>query len=311
MNTLDLGPLLFSLYMAPIEDIIRSYNLNCMIYADDSQLYIAMSTKDRTTALERLRSCIIDVMNWNTINKLVCNQDKTEIIHFSSRFLNNPSIQEFSIGTTLINLADQVRDLGVTLDSKLTFRPHINNVCSTSSLAIRNIGRVRKYLSKNQLEKLIHAFISSRLDYCNSLLYGLPACDIGKLQRIQNTAARLLAGAKRTDSASAILKKLHWLPIRERIEFKILLMIYKTQTGSAPTYISELIKKCVPARTLRSSTKSLLQVPSTKTITYGQRAFSSAGPRLWNSLPENLKIKNTVSSFKASLKTHLFIKAFQ
>jgi len=216
-----------------------------------------------------------------------------------------------TVGTTVINLSDQVRDLGVTLDSKLTFRPHINNVCRTSSFAIRNIGRVRKYLSKDQLEKLIHSFVSSRLDYCNSLLYGLPACDMDKLQRIQNTAARLLAGAKRTDSASAILKKLHWLPIRERIEFKILLMTYKTQTGSAPSYISELLHKYVPVRTLRSSTKSLLQVPSTKTITYGQRAFSSAGPRLWNSLPESLKTKNTIGSFKASLKTYLFTKVFQ
>ena len=159
-----------------------------------------MNPSDRSPALERLRTCINDVINWNKINKLQCNPRKTEIVHFSSRFIGNPSITMLNIGNIEIELSDQVRDLGVIFDSILNLRSHINSICKSSSLAVRNIGRVRKYLSREQMERLIHAFISSRIDYCNSLLYGLPSCDIDKVQRIQNTAASLLMGAKPRDS---------------------------------------------------------------------------------------------------------------
>ena len=134
------------------------------------------------------------------------------VLQHSITIIDNPPISAFTIGlarSTDIKLTDQVRDLGVIFDSNLNFRSHINNICRASSLAVRiNIGRVRKYLSRSQVERLIHAFISSKLDYCNSLLYGLPSSDINKLQRIQNIAARLVTGAKRRDSISAILEQL-------------------------------------------------------------------------------------------------------
>ena len=166
--------------------------------------------------------------------------------------------------------------------------------------------RVRKYLSTQQNERLIHAFISSRLDYCNSLLYGLPICDIEKFQRIQNTAARLLVGAKSRDSITPILMKLHWLPVTKRIQFKILLITYKALNDMAPTYLVELLSRYIPARNLRSSNMNLLEVPTIRTKTYGQRAFSYAAPYLWNQLPECIKNAESVDSFKRLLKTYLF-----
>ena len=154
------------MYIAPIEDIIHLHNVKCMIFADDSQMYLAFNSCDRILAMETLRSCINDIIIWNERNKLICNPGKTEIIHFSSRFIDNPPISAFTIGSTDIKLTDQVRDLGVIFDSNLNFRSHINNICRASSLAVRiNIGRVRKYLSRSQVERLIHAFISSKLDY--------------------------------------------------------------------------------------------------------------------------------------------------
>ena len=137
-----LGPLLFSMYIAPIEDIIHLHNVKCMILADDSQMYLAFNSCDRILAMETLRSCINDIIIWNERNKLICNPGKTEIIHFSSRFIDNPPISAFTIGSTDIKLTDQVRDLGVIFDSNLNFRVHINNICRASSLAVRNIGRI-------------------------------------------------------------------------------------------------------------------------------------------------------------------------
>ena len=150
------------------------------------------------------------------------------------------------------------------------------------------------------------------MDYCNSLLYGLPSSDINKLQRIQNIPARLVTGAKRRDSISAILEQLHWQPIRERIVFKILLITFKAMHNMAPGHISDLLMKYIPPRNLRSANKSLLQIPvKVNTHTYGQRSFSYAAPHLWNSLPEEIKNLNTIDSFKSALKTFLFIKHFK
>ena len=302
-----LGPLLFAMYMAPIEDIVRFHGLSCMVYADDSQFYVMLNPSDPSPALEKLKTCINSVMSWNKANKLQCNPDKTEIIHFTSRFLKNQPIAQVNIGGGSIDVVKKVRNLGVVFDSTLNYRAQVNSICKSSSLAIRNIGRVRKYLAKDQLERIIHAFVTSRIDYCNSLLFGLPSCDIDKIQRLQNTAARLLVGAGPRDRISPILKDLHWLRVRERVEFKVLLITYKALHNMAPSYISNMLAHYNPTRTLRSSTKFLLDKPSKiKTVTYGKRAFSVAAPNLWNTLPEYIRTAESVERFKVLLKTYFF-----
>ncbi|PFX12680.1 Uncharacterized protein K02A2.6 [Stylophora pistillata] len=264
---LVLGPLLFLMYTSLTEDIVAEHGLNCIMYADDSQLYIKINSSDRMPGMERLISCVNKIMEWAKKNRLQCNPSKTEIIHFLSRFSKNPPFRNINIGDDIINLSNTVRDIGVMLDSVMNLRPLINSICKSSSLAIRNIGRVHKYLSTQQSERLIHAFISSRLDHCNSLLYGLPICDIEKFQRIRNTAARLLVGAKSRDSITPILMKLHWLPVTKRIQFKMLLIAYKALNDMAPTYLVELLSRYIPARNLRSSNMNLLEVPTIRTKT--------------------------------------------
>ena len=126
-----------------------------------------------------------------------------------------------------ISISGEARNLGVIFDKHLIMSGHVNNLCRTASLAIRNIGRIRKYLDQPSTERLVHAFVSSKLDYCNSVLYGLPAKQLSKLQRLQNSAARLVTKAKRRDHVTPVLRQLHWLPINQRIVFKILLITFK------------------------------------------------------------------------------------
>jgi len=193
------------------------------------------------------------------------------------------------------------------MDRHLFMTNHVNNICLHASLVLRNIGRVRKYINQSSAERLVHpAFITSKLDYCNSLLYGLPSTEVQKLQRIQNTAARLVVKAKRTDHTSPILQQLHWLPVSESISFKILLLTYKIENGYAPFYIEDLVNHCVPSRSLRSTSQGLLTVPRSTTSTYGDQAFSIAAPRLWNTLPLMIRNAQSVSAFKRLLKTDLF-----
>ncbi len=180
---------------------------------------------------------------------------------------------------------------------------------SASFYHLRRLAKVKPFLNRKRFEIIIHAFISSRLDYCNSY-YGLPVAAIHRLQLVQNAAARLLTGSRRRNHITPILCSLHWLPISYRIQFKILLFVYKALNNLAPPYLSELIVVHNPARSLRSQTKHLLLVPRARLKCRGDRAFAVAGPKLWNNLPLSIRTASSVSEFKSLLKTYLFSHAF-
>ena len=222
-----LGPLLFILYLGPIEDVIKSHGFDCMLYADDSELYVAFNRRSRQSAITNLEICISDIQAFFSEIKLSCNPTKTEIVHLHSRFLNFTSIPGIHIGDHVVPISKEVCNLGTMFDKHLTMSSHINKICRSASLALRNISRVKKYLNQQSTERLVHAFIKSRLDYCNSLLYGIPAKEINKLQRLQNSAARLVTRSKIREHIIPILFKLHWLPVKRRITFKFLLMTFK------------------------------------------------------------------------------------
>jgi hypothetical protein len=208
-------------------------------------------------------------------------------------------------GNSTIPSSEHVRDLGVILDTNLTMTAHINAVCRNASYVIHRIGKLRRYLDNESTEKLVHAFVTSRIDNCNSILYGLPEKQLSKLQRIQNMAARVVTRSKKHDHITPVMFSLHWLPVRQRIVYKVLLLTFKALNNLAPTYITDLIKTYHPPRLLRSASKHLLQEVSAKTVTYG-RSFSVTAPRLWNQLPLVIRRSATITQFKTRIKTHLF-----
>ncbi len=186
-------------------------------------------------------------------------------------------------------------------------KKHISIVTKTAYL--RNISKVRDILSPSDSKKLVHAFVTSRLDYCSSVFAGLPKSSIKHLQRVQNAAAQMLTRCKIRNHITPTLRSLHWLPVSFRIEFKILLSVFKCLHGTAPIYLSNLLNKYTPVRSLRTSNRNLLVVPKTR-LKIGESAFSYFGPNLWNSLPDNLRAIDSLCSFKKYLKTHLFTRAF-
>ena len=159
--------------------------------------------------------------------------------------------------------------------------------------------------------RLVTSYILSRRDYCNCLLMGTPNSVIQPLQKIQNFAARLVLLAPRHHHATPLLEKLHWLPISERIKYKVACMCFGAINGSGPAYLSELLHVYTPSRTLRSSSDTrMLEIQQYKRKTHGFRTFSCFGPHIWNSLPQDLRHCATLSSFKAKLKTFLFSQYF-
>ena len=185
---------------------------------------------------------------------------------------------------------------------------HIKNTCRAAAFGISKIGKIRKFLNKQSTERLVHAFVTSHLDYCNSLYSGLPNSTLVPLQHVQNTAARLVTKSRKHEHITPILISLHWLPIVSRVKFKILLLVFKIKHGFAPNYLSNLLKPMIPSRRLRSSKDAHLQYnPGPRTYTrYGDRAFSVNAPKLWNSLPINIRNSSSIETFKSHLKRFLF-----
>ena len=306
-----LGPLLFILYMLPLGLIIQNHGLKFHSYADDTQLYL--STRSITPAtVSTITKCLSAIKTWMTANFLKLNYNKSEIIIIGPKSLLASS-QDFalSIAGHTVNTSLQIRNLGFIFDPTLTFKPHIRHITKTAFFHLRNIARLRPTLSTSAAETLIHAFITSRLDYCNSLLYGLPSSVLQKLQYVQNSAARLLTHTGSRQHITPVLQQLHWLPVQQRIHYKVLLITYKALNNLAPPYLTDLLQHHRPSRCLRSADLNLLK-PITKSThrTLGDRAFAIAAPTLWNSLPIHIRNSDSLNTYKKLLKTHLFQLAY-
>ena len=223
-----LGPLKFCLYMLPLSAILRFHNIGYHVYADDTQIYVSFKCENPLQALEKINLCISDIRRWMILNKLKINDAKTEfIICRSTQMKHDLYSLSVNVGDSQIVPFVKVRNLGVILDQSLTFDDHISAICQSVHFHIRSIGKVRKLLSFDAFASLIHALIGSRLDYCNSILYNLPDSKISRLQRVQNQAARILTRSPRREHITPVLKQLHWLKVRERIRYKILILTHK------------------------------------------------------------------------------------
>ena len=202
--------------------------------------------------------------------------------------------------------SDTVRNLGVIFDSDLNFRQHISQVCKSCFYHIRDLRRIRRHISISTAKTISTALISSRLDYCNSLLNNIAKRDLAKLQRVQNCLARVVLRAPRFSPSLPLLKQLHWLPVSYRINFKLSTLAYRTLSTQQPSYLASLLHLSNIPRQLRSSTSQQLIVPKPK-LNLNKRAFSVW---VWNELPITLKTSETIAIFRKKLKTYLFQLAF-
>ena len=303
-----LGPIAFCIYTIPLGAILRHYDIDYHIYADDTQLYCSFDVNTIQDVMGSISKCIADIRSWMIRNKLKINDDKTEFLLISSPSSKLSTDIKISIGQSDIIPSSSCKSLGVVLDNHMAMDAQIQYVCRTTLYHIRNISAIRQLIPQSAAAELIHSLVTSRLDYCNSLLYGVPKYKLKQLQRIQNIAARVvtLTRCSPENHITPILKSLHWLPIAIRIDFKILLLTYKCVNNLAPDYLCNLVIKKKNPRPLRSDKFELLKVPTTRLKTYGDRSFQYAAAVEWNTLPLEIRQSPSVSCFKTNLKTHLF-----
>ena len=230
----------------------------------------------------------------------------------SKQQIRKCSLDAIEVCGDSILYSQSIKYLGVCIDGNLSLDNHIAAKCRTAMFNLFKIANIRNFLMTEACHTAVLAMVISHLDYANAIMVSLPEKHIGKLQRVQNMAAMVVLKRSKYTSSKASLQSLHWLPIRSRIDFKIVVSVYRCLHGEVLDYLQNLLITFTPKREgLRSEAIiDRLIVPRTEKKTFAVRAFSVIGPKVWNSLPNNVKTQEDVDQFKKSLKTHLFKKAF-
>jgi hypothetical protein len=264
-----LGPILFLLYTADLIGLIEQHGLQPHLYADDTQVFGSCPPSETARLHSQLVACGEDVASWTKANRLQLNTAKTEVLWCSSRRqMHQLPIQPLTACGSCVTPASLVQDLGVWIDSSLTMSPHVVKTAAGCFAVLRQLRSVWRSLSRESLTSLVVSLVLTRLDYCNAVLAGLPSCQIDRLQSVINTAARLIFSARRCDHVTPLLAQLHWLPVRERLDFKLCVLTYRCLNGTAPAYLARdfmRVSSVESRQRLRSATTPALVIPRTRT----------------------------------------------
>ena len=300
-----LEPLMFSLYMNDLPSVVKFSSVES--YVDDKKVYLSCSSENINSCLAKVSEDLRLIASWCCTNKLLINPDKTKLILFGTKQLLSKvlDIRVPFLGQQLIPVSS-VKDLGITLDSNLTFNEHVNTLTSSLISILCQISSVRHLFSKSVLTTILNCLVFCKLFYCSTVWSGTFAHDINKLQLVQNFAARVLTNTKKFDHISPVLRALCWPSIKNQLLVRDATMLYKIVNGLAPSYLECYVNKRSSIHSYNTRSRDNLVVPFCRTAT-AQRSFSYRAITTWNSLiSEETKNSATLSVFKRAVKREIY-----
>ena len=311
-----LGPILFTMHIMPMSAIIDSHSIMHHSFADGLQLQMSAPPDKICELLHSMQSCMSDVKVWATANILKLNDNQTELMLVTSnRTKHLHSLPtSITVGNAQIPSKMSVKNLGFTLDCHLTMNAHVSNIARTCYFELRRLASIRRFLTSTATATLASAFVLSRIDYCNSLLFGSAHDVTFHLLRKQNYAARVILRLPMSSSITIHINSLHWLPVKVRSTYKIACLCYHCHSSTAPSYVTDMPhRKPLHTRNTHSSsyTMPLLNRPAHSKATLGDRSFSFTSSSVWNSIPNDVRCAPSLSSFKSPLKTYLFRSVYK
>ena len=298
-----LAPRLFNIYVRSLKKYVEPSRFSIFGFADDHQLLKTFLPLLQIEAFGGdIKQCFTLITEWMNKYFLKLNAGKTKVL-----IVAPPAVSGIiTVGGSLIDndcirFVHSAKNLGVILDDELQFTKQITKVVQSCFCTIRDLSTIKSFLSYDQLRIAISTFVFSKLDYCNSLYNGVHSSLLSKMQSVQNSAARLLRKKNGLGvfSIREVIRKCHWLRIRERIFFKTCLLVHKCLHGTAPNSLSELL-------TFSSSSRTMLLTQYQHGTKFGNRSFSRMGPKMWNLLSLELRLETNTDKFKCGLKTLLF-----
>ncbi|CAB4026746.1 Hypothetical predicted protein [Paramuricea clavata] len=298
-----LSPLLFCIYMNDLPLSPRSSSLES--YVDDSKVFLSFPIKDTTSTKANLEEDLCLVAKWCSTNHLLINPEKTKFLLIGTPQL----LKELPSSMTLSFLGKDIipvfsaKDLGVTLDSHLSYNEH-KNLVSSCTAKLCQINRVKDSFDKETLKLIISSLVISKLFYCSSTWSNTSSTNISKLQAVQNLACRIITNTRKFDHITPALRQISWLPVKEQLILRDSIMTYKCMNSLVPQYLSEKFSKRSSIHSRLTRNQDTLQIPFNRTAT-GQRSFHYRAVNLWNGLDENIKEARSLRHFKKLMKNNL------
>ena len=296
-----LGPALFNIYINDLPAVPNLCSLKS--YVDDSQLYLSFPVQETAMAVEHLSEDLQRIAAWCCTHSLLINPDKTKLLLLGTPQMLARVPEGF--GVTLLGKeilpSRSAKDLGVIVDSRLSFDEHVTDVVSKCTGSLCQINRVKHLFDRSTLITIINSLVFSKIFYCSSMWSSTTKKNIARLQKVQNFAARIVTGTRKYEHITPMLKELHWLPVAKQLEVRDILMAFKCIKGLAPPSLCNKFSTRRQMHTRNTRNKDKLHVPSFRSAT-GQRSFSYRAVQLWNDLPESLANIESFNVFKNAIK---------
>jgi hypothetical protein len=307
-----LGPLLFTLFTTPLMKIFAKHEISYHLYADDTQFWVSFDHKnpDSELAARTALSCVFqEVEKWMANHSLKLNPSKTVFLPISRHKKYTEFLPLALNSLCSIPASQQARNLGVWFDSEFSFKHQIDEVRRVSFFHLRRLRNIRDFVPMDCFQSLMHAFVTSRLDYCNSLYFSLPCDSIRKLDHLLSAAAKVVLCRSKFSSSTEAFKELHWLPVQARVKYKVALLTFKAVHGCGPEYFKRSLSFKPVLHSPRAPYRNLIHsrfLPRPRLKSCGDRVFYHSAVGVWNSLPPALREIDKISMFTKQLKTWLF-----